>query len=268
MDSTVIRLVSNCIDWAKYRRRKAAAKVHLRLDLGSFLPSFVYIGKGSQNDVTRAKQLCAALKAGEILLMDRGYNDYTLFDELDKRGVYWVTRAKDNMEYVVIEELSTGKEGIVSDQLVYLPNAKNPDMTVRRVEAYVEVNGEQRLMVFITNNEDWSPRTVCDLYQRRWDIEVFFKQIKQVLHIGTFLGYSENAVAWQVYSALLMYLLLRYQAFLSKWTCCFTQLFTRVRAAMWEFVNLWMLMECYGTATEPVPDPNLPQQACFEGYEL
>jgi len=268
MDSTVIRLVSNCIDWAKYRRRKAAAKVHLRLDLGSFLPSFVYIGKGSQNDVTRAKQLCAALKAGEILLMDRGYNDYTLFDELDKRGVYWVTRAKDNMEYVVIEELSTGKEGIVSDQLVYLPNAKNPDMTVRRVEAYVEVNGEQRMMVFITNNEDWSPRTVCDLYQRRWDIEVFFKQIKQVLHIGTFLGYSENAVAWQVYSALLMYLLLRYQAFLSKWTCCFTQLFTRVRAAMWEFVNLWMLMECYGTATEPVPDPNLPQQACFEGYGL
>ena len=268
IDATVVQLVSNCIDWAKYRSRKAAAKVHLRLDLGTFLPSFVAIGKGSQNDVTRARELCAGLQPGEIVLKDRGYNDYTFFDELDKRGVYWVTRAKDNMEYIAIEELSTGKEGIVQDQLVHLPNAQNPDMTIRRVEAYVEVNGELRLMVFITNNEDWSPRTVCDLYQRRWDIEVFFKQIKQVLQIGTFLGYSENAVAWQVYSALLMYLLLRYQAFLSKWTCCFTQLFTRVRAAMWEFVDIFQLMECYGTASEPAPDPDWPQQAWFEGFGL
>jgi len=150
---------------------------------------------------------------------------------------------------------------------VHLPNADNPDMTVRRVEAYVEMDGERRLMVFITNNEQWSPRTVCDLYQRRWDIEVFFKQIKQVLHIGSFLGYSENAVAWQIYSALLMYLLLRYQAFLSKWTCSFTQVFTRFRAAMWEFVAIGSLMECYGTATEPPQNPDAPQQAYFEGFE-
>jgi hypothetical protein len=267
MDSTVVKLVSNTIDWAKYRARKAADKVHVRLDLRTFLPSFVAIGKGSQNDVARATELCAGLKEGEIVLMDRGYNDYTFFDALDKRGVYWVTRTKDNMEYVVIEQLTTGHKDIVKDELVHLPNADNPDMTVRRVEAYVEVDGERRLMVFITNNEQWSPRTVCDMYQLRWDIEVFFKQIKQVLHINIFLGYSENAVAWQIYSALLMYLLLRYQAFLSKWTCSFTQTFTRFQAAMWEFVAIGSLMQCYGKATEPLPVPNDPQQAYFTGFE-
>jgi IS4 transposase len=181
--------------------------------------------------------------------------------------ISWVTRAKDNMEYEVIEDISTGKKRIVKDQLVHLPGASNPDMTVRRVEAYVEVDGEERLMVFITNNEDWSPRTVCDLYRRRWDIEVFFKQIKQVLHISNFLGYSANAVIWQIYSALLMYLLLRYQAFLSKWTCCFTQLFTRVRAALWEYIDISRLMECYGTATGPPHVLEALEQLQLKGLE-
>lgn len=267
IDSTVLQLFSNCIDWAKYRARKAAAKVHLRLDLRSFLPSFVFIGKGSQHDVTQARELCKNLKAGEIVLMDRGYNSYVFYDELDQRGVWWVTRAKDDMEYVVIEDLSIGKKGVVKDELVHLPNAANPDMTVRRIEAYVEVKAEMELIVFITNNEHWSPRTVCDLYQRRWDIEVFFRQIKQVLHIGTFLGYSANAVAWQVYCALLMYLLLRYQSFLSKWNCCFTHLFTRVRAALWEHIRLAHLMECYGTATGPPDDPPDQYRGYLKGFE-
>ena len=225
------------------------------------------MGKGGQNDTARAEELCKGLEEGEIVVMDKGYNDYGFFDRLDQRGVWWVTRAKGNMEYSVIEDLSQGKKGIVKDELVHLPGASNPDMTVRRVEAYVEVDGEQRLMVFITNNEDWSPRTVCELYRRRWDIEVFFKQVKQVLHISTFLGYSANAVTWQIYSALLMYLLLRYQAFLSKWTCCFTQLFTRVRAALWEFIDLSRLMECYGTASGEPDEPKVPRQACLEGLE-
>jgi hypothetical protein len=267
VDSTIVQLCANSIDWAKYRSRKAAAKVHLRLDLRSFLPSFLIIGKGSQNDATQAEQLCKSLKEGEIVVMDKGYNDYSFFDRLDKNGVWWVTRAKDNMEYEVIEDISTGKKGIVKDQLVHLPGASNPDMTVRRVEAYVEVDGEERLMVFITNNEDWSPRTVCDLYRRRWDIEVFFKQIKQVLHISNFLGYSANAVIWQIYSALLMYLLLRYQAFLSKWTCCFTQLFTRVRAALWEYIDISRLMECYGTATGPPHVLEALEQLQLKGLE-
>lgn len=99
-------------------------------------------------------------------------------------------------------------------------------------------------------------RTVCDLYRRRWDIEVFFKQIKQVLHI-----------IWQIYSALLMYLLLRYQAFLSKWTCCFTQLFTRVRAALWEYIDISRLMECYGTATGPPHVLEALEQLQLKGLE-
>ena len=104
------------------------------------------------------------------------------------------------------------------------------------MEAYVEIEGEERLLVFITNNLSWSPRSVCDLYRRRWDIEVFFKQVKQVkqtLNPGNFWGHSANAVRWQVYTALLVYVLLRFQAFLSDWAHRFTRLFAVVRSAVW-----------------------------------
>lgn len=111
-----------------------------------------------------------------------------------------------------------------------------------------EVDGERRLMVFLTNNRDWSPRTVCDLYKRRWDIEAFFKQVKQTLKLSTFLGHSANAVRWQVYSALLVYVLLRFHAHLSKWGHSFTRLFAVVRSAVWERVNLAELLRSYGTA--------------------
>ncbi len=102
-------------------------------------------------------------------------------------------------------------------------------MTLRRVEAWVEVDETWRLMVFITNNTEWSPRSVCDLYRRRWDIEVFFKQAKQSLKLGSFLGHSANAVRWQIYTALLAYALMRYMAHLSAWGHSFTRLFAVTR---------------------------------------
>ena len=103
-------------------------------------------------------------------------------------------------------------------------------------------------MVFLTNNMDWSPATVCDLYRRRWDIEVFFKQVKQCLKLSNFLGHSANAVRWQVYSALLVYVLLRYVAHLSQWGHSFTRLFAVSRSALWERLSLLELLKSYGTA--------------------
>jgi len=108
---------------------------------------------------------------------------------------------------------------------------------LRRVEAMVERDGEERLIVFITSNLSWSRRSVCNLYRRRWDMEVFLKQVKQTLKLSNFLGHSANAVRWQVYTALLVYVLLRFQGFLSARAHDFTRLFAVVRSAVWERVS-------------------------------
>ena len=248
VDSTTMQLVANCMDWAKHRRRKAAAKMHLRLSLHSFLPSFAIVDTAGQNDNKRAREVCAGIGAGEIVIFDKAYVDFFHLAELGARLVQWVTRAKDNMKYRVVKNLTKGCETIIKDQLVKL-TGKHKGMLVRRVEAWVEVDGELRKMVFITNNLKWSPRSVCDLYRRRWDIEVFFKQVKQTLKLSNFLGHSANAVRWQVYSALLVYVLLRFLAHLSVWGHSFTRLFAVTRSALWERLDLLSLLKSYGTAS-------------------
>lgn len=247
VDSTVIQLVANCMDWAKHRRRKAAAKMHLRLDLHSFLPSFAIVDTASHHDNKRAREVCAGIAEGEIVVFDKAYVDFDHLSDLGARGVWWVTRAKDNMKYRAVKNLTTDRDGILKDQIVALKGRAG--MRVRRIEAWVEVEGAPRLMVFITNNLAWSPRSACDLYRRRWDIEVFFKQVKQSLKLGSFLGHSANAVRWQVYTALLVYVLLRFMAHLSGWCHSFTRLFAVTRSALWERLDLLALLKSYGTAS-------------------
>ena len=248
VDSTVIQLVANCMDWAKHRRRKAAAKMHLRLDLHSFLPSFAIVDTAGQHDNMRAREVCATIQPGEIVVFDKAYVDFDHLFDLDQRGVWWVTRSKDNMKYRAVKNHPTNDENILKDQTIAL-QGRHKGMKLRRVEAWVEVDGKWRVMVFITNNTDWSPRSVCDLYRRRWDIEVFFKQVKQSLKLGSFLGHSANAVRWQVYTALLVYVLLRFMAHLSQWGHSFTRLFAVTRSALWERIDLLALLKSYGTAS-------------------
>ena len=248
VDSTVMQLVANCMDWAKHRRRKAAAKMHLRLDLHSFLPSFAIVDTAGQHDNKRAREVCAGIASGEIVVFDKAYVDFAHLAELAARCVQWVTRAKDGMLYRVVKNLTKDCENVIKDQLVEL-KGKHKGMRVRRVEAWVEVDNEWRVMVFITNNLEWSPRSVCDLYRRRWDIEVFFKQVKQSLKLSGFLGHSANAVRWQVYAALLVYVLLRFHAHLSEWGHSFTRLFAVTRSALWERLDLLDLLKSYGTAS-------------------
>jgi len=121
-------------------------------------------------------------------------------------------------------------------------------------------------MVFLTNNLAWSPTSVCDLYRRRWDIEAFFKQVKQTLKLGSFLGHSANAVRWQVYTALLVYVLLRFMAHLSLWAHSFTRLFAVTRSALWERIDLLALLKSYGTASGRFCLPGAPEQAWLPGF--
>ena len=258
------------MDWAKHRRRKAAAKCHLRLDLQSFLPRFAIVDTARDADAKRAREVCAGVKAGEIVIFDKAYVDSEHLMDLERREVVWVTRAKENLEFVVMESLPVKAGGkIVSDELVGVKNAGSqkayPEL-MRRVTAWVEVDGKERLMVFLTNQLTWSPESVAELYRCRWQIEVFFKQIKQTLQLADFLGTTANAVRWQVWTALLVYLLLRYAAFLSDWTHSFSRLFAVIRTCLWRKFDLLGLLGRYGTATGSFRYLGRPEQAFFPGF--
>jgi hypothetical protein len=268
VDSTTIQLVASCMDWAKHRRRKAAAKCHLRLDLHSFLPRFAIIDTARENDSKRSRELCAAIRAGEIVVFDKAYVDFAHLFDLLRRGVFWVSRAKDNMAFKVLRVLPVSGR-ILRDEVIRLSNAgafeDYPDV-MRRIIALVEIDGVEQEMVFLTNNMEWSPASVADLYRNRWSIEAFFKQIKQTLQLADFLGHSANAVRWQVWTALLVYCLLRFLAFVHGWHHSFTRLFTLVRTALWRRWDLASLLQSYGTASGAFRFIATPQQPCFNGF--
>ena len=250
-DATTIQLVANCMDWAKHRRRKAAVKCHLRLDLQSFLPSFVIIDTAKEHEVTRARELCAELQEGEIAIFDKGYIDLQHLHALHDRGVFWVTRAKDNMAYEVIKERKVQGEKILRDCVIELKyhNSKTAyPAKLRLIQAKVEVDGKEQIMEFITNNLEWSAASVADLYRCRWQIELFFKSLKQNLQIGSMLGYNANAVRWQIWMGLLVHLLMRFLKWKSNWSSHFGRLFTIVRCALWFRWELESCLKFYGTA--------------------
>jgi IS4 transposase len=270
VDSTTIQLIASCLDWAKHRRRKAAAKCHLRLDLQSFLPRFAIIDTARDADAKRAREVCAGIRDGEIVVFDKAYVDFDHLYDLENRGVVWVTRAKDNLQAVVVESYPVKEGGkVVCDELIGLRNDKSQaayPQLMRRITAWVEVDGQERLMTFLTNHLTWSAESVAELYRCRWRIEVFFKQIKQTLQLADFLGTSANAVRWQVWTALLVYLLLRYLAFLAKWAHSFSRLFAVVRTCLWRKWELWSLLARYGTADGDFRYLGRPEQAFFPGF--
>ena len=270
VDSTTIQLIASCMDWAKHRRRKAAAKCHLRLDLQSFLPRFAIVDTAKHNDAKRAHELCAGIKPGEIVIFDKAYVDFSHLADLSMRLVFWVTRAKENLRYKVQRRYQKGSLGkILRDDLIRLQTPASrrdyPEL-MRRIVALVEVDGREVEMVFLSNNLQWSAQSIVELYRCRWQIEVFFKQIKQTLQLADFLGTSANAVRWQVWTALLAYLLLRYLAFLSDWSHSFSRLFTLLRAALWQKWDLLALLTRYGTADGQFRYLGQPEQAYLPGF--
>ncbi len=270
VDATTIKLFANCMDWAKHRRRKAAAKLHLRLNLESFLPAFAVVESAKGHDSTKAHVLCAGLKAGEIAIFDMAYIDYAHMNELDDRGVFWVSRVKENMRLRCVKKLLKKPQGnILRDDIVLVENPRKRQeypKRLRRVVALVEVRGELREMTFFTNNLQWAASSICDLYKARWNIEVFFRQIKQTLHIGDFLGYNRRAIEWQVWTALLMYLLLRFLHRCADWSHSFTRLFTCLRAVLWQRRYLFDYLNLYGTAGGSLRMQWAPQQAYLPGF--
>ncbi len=195
-----MELVANCMDWAKHRRRKAAAKTHMRLNLQSLLPEFVIVDTAAEHDNKRAREVCADLRRGEIALFDKGFLDFEHLRDLDQRGVFWVSRAKENMDYAVVRKMPPSKDAkILRDEIVVLNNEKLPaPELMRRVVALVEVDGEEREMTFLTNNLEWSraawPRSINAAGRSR----CFSNKSSRPLQLADFLGHNANAVRWQV----------------------------------------------------------------------
>jgi hypothetical protein len=265
VDSTTMQLFANCMSWAKHRRRKAAAKCHMLLDAQTFLPRFAVIKTAKSSDALMARVLCNPLRDGEIVVFDKAYVHFMHLNELMLRGIFWITRAKSNMDYKVIKKHKPTNPRIVLDAEIRLQGVKSrkdyPE-SMRLIIADVERDGKIVRMEFITDNFDWAASTICDLYKARWDIELFFKQLKQTLKLSDFLGYSENAVQWQVWMALLVYVILRFVAYMGKWKGTFARLFTTIRGVIWDRLDLYdTLRRCCGTAPE---QPRL----CAQPYQL
>ena len=271
VDATVIQLVASCLDWAQHNRRKAAAKCHLRLSLRSLLPGFVVLGSARESELARARELCAGLRAGEIVLFDRGYHELTHLWDLTQRGVFFVTRPRTHLRYKVVASRRCTDPKILADEEIVLTgrhSRKDYPQRMRRVRALVCIEGEEREMVFVTNNLVWAATSIAELYRCRWQIEAFFKQIKQTLQLADFLGRSANAVQWQLWMALLVYVLLRFQTWRSRWPHSFARLFTLLRAALWHRRDLPDLLRRYGTADAPPPHLARELQRWLPGFAL
>jgi hypothetical protein len=270
VDATVVQLVASCVDWANHNRRKAAVKCHTRLCLRSLLPAFAIIDSAREHDVQRARQLCAGLQRGEIVLFDCGYHELEHYGELTQRGVFFVTLARENVTSRCLRRRPLGSDPrILADEEVRLGGpryvGKYPGR-LRRVTARVLVDGQERDLTFITNNFTWSAGSVADLYRCRWQIEAFFKQVKQTLQVGDFLGHNANAVKWQLWMALLVYVLLRFQAWRSKWAHSFARLFTLLRTALWLPRDVLTLLRRCGTAEGNLGLLDPPRQSWLPGF--
>jgi len=270
VDSTTIHLVANCMDWAKHRRRKAAAKCHMNLNLQTMLPRYAVVDTAKVPDSRKAREVCGVLQDGEIVVFDKAYVDFVHLNDLDGRGVCWVSRAKENMKYRTVQQLSTTTHRkVISDEVIELADydtKKKYRKRFRLVVARVEVDGKELTMRFITNNLVWSAWTVSELYRARWEIEVFFKEVKQTVQLVDFVGHNKNAVQWQIWTALLTHLLMRLLAHLSRWSHSFTRLFTLVRAALWHDFDIVEFLACYGTAGGTFRMLACPQQAYLPGF--
>lgn len=269
LDSTTLQLTLASIDWARHRRRKAAAKCHMRLNIGTFLPAFAVVEDAAHHDSVRADVLCAGLVTGDVLLADRAYVDLLFLAGLDVRGVFFVLRSKQKMLFTTVKKLPV-KGKILRDELVRPAGVKTSQSypgLLRLVTALVEVDGVEREMTFITNNTVWSARTIAELYRARWAIELFFKEIKQALQLRDFVGTNEKAVKWQVWTGLLTHLLLRFLRHISHWSRSFSRCVGIVRSALWVKVNLVELLTRYGTASPPHRPVLYAEEPLLPGFE-
>jgi IS4 transposase len=243
LDATLIELCVSLFDWAVYRQTKGAVKLHLLLDHDGYFPVFAQVTDGLTHEVKIAQSL--SFPKGSIVVMDRGYVDYALFARWKEEGVWFVSRQKGNANYTVIEERPVPTHrSIVADQLIALNvyySKKHYPHLLRRIEVWDEMKKES--IVLITNHMTFGATTIAAIYKDRWQIEVFFKTIKQSLKIKTFVGTSANAVMIQIWTALIALLILKYMTFRSHFGWSLSNLVAILRYNLFTYRELWAWLD-------------------------
>jgi len=243
LDSTAIALCLSLYDWAKFRTKKGAVKLHVKLNHAGYLPNFMIVTTGKVNETKVAPSI--PLDKGDVAIFDMGYTDFSWYQSLDDKGVIFVTRMKKNSVYSVVENRDVSRfKNILSDQIIKFDGAYTIDKyakNLRRIRSTDPDTG--KAISILTNNFTWSAKTIAQIYKERWQIELFFKAIKQQLKVKSFVGTSKNALLSQLWIALIAYLLLAYLKFKSKfawslYTLCSvlpTNLFARRN--LWDWLN-------------------------------
>lgn len=260
LDATVIDLCASVFDWARFRRTKGAVKLHLLLDHDGYLPQYAVITEGKRHEVRVARRL--QFTPGTMLVFDRGYPDYMWFRRLTRQQVYFVTRLKDNADYGVVEERELPRrKGVLRDQVIffYQLGHEGKECFFRRVEFWDEQ--QDRLLVFLTNQMTLSAATIAAIYKERWQIELFFKALKQMLRIKTFVGTSANALKTQIWAALIAILLIKYLHLRSTFNWSLSNLVALLRQQLFVYRDLWTWID---KPFQPPPQLEpMPEQLAF-----
>lgn len=268
IDASTIELCIEMFDWAKYRKAKGAAKLHLVLDHDGYLPVFADLTAGNVADVNIANKLQFA--PGTIVVMDRGYIDYTLFERWTNEGVFFVTRTKKNTDYYFEPRQKERplKGNVRLDKLVTLNSFncacdRKCKKVLRVIRVWVEE--KQQELEFITNNLTLAASTIAAIYKERWQIELFFKALKQNLKVKTFVGTSYNAVQIQLWTALISILLLKYLQFRSKCSWHLSNLVALLRLNLFTYRDLWKWIN---NPYETPPSVPIPEQPLLPGFHI
>ena len=252
LDASVIDLCANMFDWAKFRLTKGAVKLHLLLDHDGYLPSFAVITEGKKHEVRVARQM--RFTPGTILVFDRGYTDYEWFVHLLQQGVYFVTRLKENADYGVVEErMVPQRRGVLRDQVIFFYKLAQAgiDAYFRRIEFYDEE--QERVLVFLTSHRELAAATIAAVYKERWQIELFFRALKQSLRVKTFVGTSAQALKTQLWTALIAMLLVKYLQLKSTFGWSLSNLVALLRQQLFVYRDLWTWIE------NPFQPPPIPE---------
>lgn len=237
IDGTMVELSLSMFDWAVYKQTKGALKLHMVLDHDGYLPCYAVLTDGKESEISVAKSM--TFQPGTMLVFDRGYPDHDWWLSLTRSKVNFVTRLKDNVSYGVVSEREVPKGGdIIRDEVILLTSQQEigPEACLRRIEVWVEER--QETMVFVTNNLKLAASTIAAIYKERWQIELFFKALKQSLKIKTFVGTSENAVQIQIWTALIAMLLLKYLQMRSTFAWSFSHLVALLRHQLFVYRDL------------------------------
>lgn len=245
LDSTTVSLCLSLFDWAKYKRKKGAIKMHTLLDYDGNLPAYVNVTDGKTGDNKGANDI--PLLKGSVIVADRFYNDFSLLNTWNTKGINFVIRHKENIQFEVIKinELPENRHPhILKDEIIKLSNSTSKHKypkSLRRIAVWDEVNNQ--VIELITNQKSWTANTIGELYKSRWEVEIFFREIKQLLKIKTFIGTSENAVLIQIWSALITILILKVLKAMAKYNWYLSNLVAFIRLNLFVKIELQLWLD-------------------------